>query len=181
MTEHEWLEGTDPDRLLLPILATSTPRKLRLFACACCWRRWSLLDYWPSRVAVDVAEKFADGKALIDEMQEASFWCRDAAGEWEGEREWAASAAMWAADDDAKVAALNAARCAAASVGDVNWGDLVDAEFNGSRGNDFRVFIEPATNSRACVERTEQARLVRDIFGNPFRPGLPRCHCFRRF
>jgi len=89
MTEQEWLTSTDPRRMLdhllhgaiafrerpggLPAnrrtrLPCATDRKLRLFACACCRAVWPLLADQRIRLAVEVAEKFADGLETRDEL-----------------------------------------------------------------------------------------------------------------
>jgi hypothetical protein len=69
MTEAEWLACSDPQRMLrflthVPagtvILRRVSDRKLRLFACACCRQGWHRLG-GPERVAVEVAERVADG------------------------------------------------------------------------------------------------------------------------
>jgi hypothetical protein len=38
MTEQEWLECSDPEKLLRFLKGRAGERKLRLFACACCRR-----------------------------------------------------------------------------------------------------------------------------------------------
>ena len=61
MTEEEWLACTDPTPMLEFYVATPAINgKLRLFACACCRRIWSLIldERW--RRAVEAAEKYAD-------------------------------------------------------------------------------------------------------------------------
>ena len=84
MNEQEWLTSEDPAAMLRCLLNGLAPdevgefgyprpqrpsdRKLRLFACACCRQVWHLLTDERSRRAVEVAARYADGKATFDEM-----------------------------------------------------------------------------------------------------------------
>jgi hypothetical protein len=66
MTESQWRTTTDVPAMLAHLLDSkrASPRKLRLFACACVRREVSyLLCEEPSRAVVEVAERFADGEA----------------------------------------------------------------------------------------------------------------------
>src|SRR5947209_7453257 len=72
MTEAEWLECTEPDRMLEALRGKISERKLRLFVCACCRRIWHLLPHGPSRAAVEAAEHYADG--LIEEAERKALW-----------------------------------------------------------------------------------------------------------
>lgn len=65
----DWWHGDDPARMLRVVSENPDhegincvgPRKLRLFACACCRAVWHLLADPRSRRAVEVAERYADG------------------------------------------------------------------------------------------------------------------------
>jgi hypothetical protein len=63
MTEREWLECTDPQKVLDFLRSKASDRKLRLFACAYCRCIWHLLSDLRSRKAVDAMERYADGLA----------------------------------------------------------------------------------------------------------------------
>src|SRR5262249_57317383 len=53
MNETDWLTGTDPTAMLTYLQGKTSDRKLRLFACACVRRQWSLLNYPTPRRAVE--------------------------------------------------------------------------------------------------------------------------------
>jgi hypothetical protein len=75
MTEAEWLASEDPAEMLglfAPEGAIGiSPRKLRLFACACVRQAWGRLTDPRSRAAVEVAELFADGGATEGSLRVA--------------------------------------------------------------------------------------------------------------
>src|SRR4051812_7932273 len=70
MNESEWLACEDPDPMLKFLGKKYSPRKLRLFAAACCRTVWPLFSD-VSRKAVEVTERFADGQASMKELDEA--------------------------------------------------------------------------------------------------------------
>jgi hypothetical protein len=62
MDEPHWLVWEDPADMLKLLEGRASARKLRLFACACCRRIWQMLGD-RSQQAVEMAEHFADGEA----------------------------------------------------------------------------------------------------------------------
>lgn len=151
MTEAEWLACTNPDVMLDHLDTGASERKLRLHGCACCRRMAHLLTDERSRAALETAERFADGLASREELTAAHE---------------AALAAIWAtagADrDSAQVAAW--VSCAH------SW-DAADATGRVAA----KVLAVAADDPQLLeIERLEQARLMREIMGNPFLPPLPR-------
>src|SRR5262245_22995345 len=65
--------------MLLGLGGDAGPRKLRLFACACCRRAWHLLGD-PSRRAVEAAEAFADGAVSAEFLMAAGREAWEAVG-----------------------------------------------------------------------------------------------------
>ena len=161
MTEAEWLAGRDPQPMIESLRGELSERKLRLFACACCYRvGWLLLDdrSWD---ALAVGERHAEGRATDEELMGAS---GTAAGVFqelrinpEGLAAGAVSLATGAAHEG--LVAMFPAEWAI-----VSGGPLV-----------ARLAVGAAHQAAdASLDRGEecaaQADLLRDIFGNPFRP-----------
>lgn len=67
MTEAEWLASTDPRPMLEFLRGKASDRKLRLFACACCRRIWGWLGE-KSRHAIEVTERYLEGRASLEEL-----------------------------------------------------------------------------------------------------------------
>jgi hypothetical protein len=132
----------------------SNHRKLRLWACACCRRLDDLLSDPRSQNAVRVAERKADGVADKSEAQAAKRAAMRVPRVKDGEitgvdsfsaAEWAASAAALTPNADPSSFSQTAAiRAAIARV--------------------------RAGRAKRQAEDKSQFVLLRDVFGNPFRP-----------
>jgi hypothetical protein len=153
MNEPEWQCCQDPQVMLefLKEAELLSPRKARLYGVAVCRRIWHLLYDERSRNAVEASEDFADGTPGIQlaEVEDAAFEASQ--GKFDqsilsqmGAYRHAAMAAWWVAGDTTLIDVSEVStRAYGASVCDPN----------------DREQEEPA-----------QASLLRDIFGNPFRP-----------
>jgi hypothetical protein len=71
LEETQWRETPDPQWMLEFLGEKVSPRKLRLFACACARRALGLMLLERSRALVDVVEQFVDGEASWKECQTA--------------------------------------------------------------------------------------------------------------
>jgi hypothetical protein len=170
MTEAEWLDCKDPGRMLQFLhkrrqgpgliaalfsyfrgpqtgpqkVSQASDRKLRLFACACCRQVWSSLTDERSRQAIETAERAADGVAKRGELTAARARAREAALRLTGVP---GATAAWQATWKVLPAAVRTASRAAAR--------------QATRATADRIAFAAA--------RRQQADLLRDIVGNPFR------------
>jgi hypothetical protein len=156
MTEAEWLASTDPEAMLQFLAGRVSDRKLRLFACACCRRVWHLVTAEDSRRAIEVSERYAEGRAGLRELSAALVLAAatpDRAAYFAASRNPAKT--VWEA-------------CAAAN----------DLAVDAATREDRAAVVDPATANRfeaaqaraRAAEAREQANLLREIVGNPFRP-----------
>jgi hypothetical protein len=147
MTEAEWLECDDLERLLDRLRDKITNRKLRLFACGCCRHAWHLLTHSLHRTAVEVAERYADGLAGREELARSN--------DVESIIFRATQPGLVYRPKDALPAAFNIAEAVAKEQHPDEWCDYDE---------------HLAAYTARLVETTAQAALLKDIFGNTFRP-----------
>jgi hypothetical protein len=185
VTEAEWLASANA-RMMLKFLGPRasgryTRRKARLFMCACCRRVWGLTPPGPGRAAVEVAERLADGLVGQAERKAASapVWAAMSArakktGSWLGA--WELVAAVRAllpcreVDDLPDRAAEAASYAAAQATGKRLWAFDLTHEQAAAQGYEWCREKEAWVPRERLAEMAEQAALLRDIIGNPFRP-----------
>jgi hypothetical protein len=177
MTEAEWLRWTDPGRMLSYLYGRRLPidqERFRLFALACCRQIWHLLSPG-SRGAVECLERCAwEGRQELVKARRLHAGDRNEAGQAMTAAAgadhktqldaWArnlASSVVWTASRTAPSKAAMAYREAAMAVGAL---EKATAFVPGQR--------EPRPDWRAIssAELAAQCDLLRDVFGNPFRP-----------
>jgi hypothetical protein len=142
--EAEWLACTDPLTLARYRTPRITNRKRRLFACACCRLLWDQLADPRNRAAVEVAERFADGRATQEELARAHL---------------EACAVPRPARGDAYRLHLSAANA------------VLEAADTGPRPRLGSVVLPfgPTRGRRRSAEAPRLADLFREVVGNPFR------------
>jgi hypothetical protein len=158
MTESEWLTSSYLDCLVEHLRTLrwhrtkAGRRKLRLIGCAACRRAWNLLDA-QGRAGIEVAEKMAEGQAPALAAIKGGRWS-----------DWM----------DARSAAANAVRAARSS-------RILRAADAGSAVCCVAYSVALARGESPVVprvlERQEQARLLREVTGNPFRPVVITAGC----
>ena len=149
MTETEWLQGSDPAAMLKFLLHASlispSDRRLRLYACACCRRIWNALPDPSHRDLVAAVEDHPDGSFDNPILQNAIVALS------RREREFVADNAFRAVK-------------------------FLGRSFYKVRALDSAFMVPKYAALGVCDERenkseeTAQATLLRDVFGNPFRP-----------
>lgn len=147
MTEAEWLTCDDAPPLMWHLKDQVTNRKWHLLAVSC-WRRvWALLTEG-DRLGVEIAERFIEGEASEEEMKAA---LNDQAPPYVG------PASRIVAEPACSIIT---------HTDDAQWVAKMSVE------NSMEVSTAFAQDeATACTsEGSAQAALVRDIFGNPFRP-----------
>ncbi len=188
MTEAEWLAATDPLPMLAFVRGRVSERKLRLFFCACAARVVDLAPAKEARRALAAGEAYADGQIGEAEFQaedracDVSTWRLKKEG-WQGYQMvacWVAHAACRPLDrklisgvarpgdaeraPDALTHWLAAAREARADEATRRAGrEPIPPDYlSGENTAAFQAAMDAETGW--------QAKLLRDVVANPFRP-----------
>jgi hypothetical protein len=182
MTEAEWIARATPDGMFAVLHQAERvgDRKLRLYAIACARRCLSSLvqqDHATASAALKVAERFADGDAEVSALWAVGRSISDIESKWneqaEGDIESVSTADIF----------FHAARCVGQAVSadvydmpysyrisQVEGHALNSAGFAEARSRAGEESGAQCWRRAADGERKAFADLIRDIFGNPFRP-----------
>jgi hypothetical protein len=141
---------------------------LRLLAVACCRRIWQFLADDASRLAVEVSERYADGEANLEELLAARVKAKAAYAPYFNQVSTLGSPSVEGVAALASVFATYrnhgyGQRTAGSAQTAVYW----------SSGGYHRRLIEDGTDLTEVPHSAEvaaQIALLRDLFGNPFRP-----------
>jgi hypothetical protein len=148
MTEAEWLAGDDPKRMVQFLHARVGDRKLRLFFVAVARSVWSKFEREDMRRAVEAGELHADGLLTQDELRQHNMYSyvTDPTPE---QREWLGVIGS-SAD---------------------KWGLLKLALLCVFSARGFATLPRtPAYDDSLKITKQNQPPLLREVFGNPFRP-----------
>jgi hypothetical protein len=169
MTEAEWLDKPDDYYSIQFFNNRVSERRRRLLACACCRRVWDLLPQDSIRKCIVLAESYADGEITEAELNAARHhpYFADLQNHWRGA---------------AKVIPQLSLRTlyAISTVEDlINSTADVYNTFRGTSLDAKQDYIPTPQHNEVTggggietdkAEIAEKVRLLRDIFGNPFRP-----------
>jgi hypothetical protein len=162
MTEAEWLASGDSGSMgLLLHDRGGSPRKLRLYAVACCRRlQLQLLQPICAR-AIDLSEMFADGGSVGQELSDAQEMVNDLQRSHPitpVAQDYALSAITDTASPYESLPKLVAAECVVQALAMAAAKAAESAQYDAVHG------------ATVLQEGRAQATLLRCVFGNPFRP-----------
>jgi hypothetical protein len=174
MTEAEWLDCTEVKEMIRCLRERGSDRKFRLFAIACCRRIWKYISDNRSRAAVEFAESYVDEGLARRKGRPAIFRAaKDVCRETERDVGRTRDSLGYAAS----LLPMNAANAALALVQQKAWWAAEFAAGFAAQTTAWAWLIAnrptslPGFDPAAMLpEKTQQSKLLRDIFGNPFRP-----------
>ena len=159
MTEEQWLKSDDPEQMLASFQGRASERKLRLFLVGCARRVLPSSPDGDTVEALAVAEQFADGAESPHRLARARAALRVPRrsrvhpGAPLDTGHISSVPAWHAAREEVGPAAIEGASCCA-------WSTSLGPSYGGPL-----VGVTVPTDEFAA-----QAALLRDIFGNPYRP-----------
>jgi hypothetical protein len=152
MTEEEWLSSVSPQKMIAAVTGKGSARLWRLFAVACARRVECFMRDKRSRIALEVAERYADGAATTADLATARYHAEGAL-HWARYEQWVDEVranftwdAGQAAAHEATCAAEAALQCVAEDIGNTSGGQAT-----------------------LIADALQLPDVIREVFGNPFR------------
>ncbi|MDY3552455.1 hypothetical protein R5W24_001537 [Gemmata sp. JC717] len=166
MTEAEWLACADPAAMYKFLGGRASHRKWRLFACACCRRHWHWVEDTPAAKAVEVAERFADGRTTDKKLRAAMNQADAVAGQFYDEYRLTQGVEPY-------IAHVHASACADAVRSGVRF--AVNAANFAAQTYAYEITntaggVSDLWQAHKDAEAAAHAGVLRDIVGNPFHP-----------
>jgi hypothetical protein len=159
MTEADWLACTDPQVMLALLHGKASDRKLRLFAAARCRLfRPDWDDWWPTREAVEAAEQLSDGLAPAGPLARLHLPWRD----------FTRGLSYDTTDPTGGSTVLRPAHLGRLLVQVLSFPDAGSAA-QGVLHDYLRSYFDGGWKD-GPQERWAECQLLREVFGNPFRP-----------
>jgi hypothetical protein len=146
MTEAEWLASYNLKQMVALVPAGASDRRYRLFAVACCFLYWDQIRQKRLRKAVKIAERFAHGEATDADLRGAG---------------WMVCQATQERDVRGGVQAESSRSPS---------GYFVREVIRASVSEDAASAVRRAVYWPSLGQMEDEAGILRDIFGNPFRP-----------
>lgn len=173
LTEKEWLEAHHPLQMLEMLYYRTSSRKLRLIACACCRRIWDYLVDPRSRSAVEMAELYVDGEHSEEDRKTFANAAHDACFELRTTPDSAPEdmASFTAADSIAADEDFHESDDEFTAVWDAVYCTVQCKVYAVIRKEKPKSSRERTRKIATEVEKQEfaaQAKLIREIIGNPF-------------
>jgi hypothetical protein len=166
MNATEWFRAIDPEPMLKAVQVKQHRRAVRLFSCACCRRLSSFLPP-ESLASVEVAERFADGLSSRAELDSAHAAANGAV---------LSLPRVWSYEEiRLRHATAAAADCSKGTAATTPGATAITERVAHAVALHAAIAVPESKFARTrdaahTTERAAQADLVREIFGNPFRP-----------
>lgn len=172
MTEDEWLATDDLIGMLSFVEGKVSPRKLRLFACACCRSIGQPITNAGCRAALTAAERFADGKIGAAKLKEIYVKAENDKPLF-ADANWAAASTAYPVAMDAAIETIQRVSAVATKTDASDaYSKALAAECVGAPPAARRAawqFYEAAAAASLTRLRQQHVWLLRDIVGDPFR------------
>ena len=165
MTEAEWRECGDPCQLLAYLHRLLSNRKLLLYGVACCHAHWHLLTQPVSREAVGWVDRYADGEVERDEGYARLEYKSEGAAFRMEHTDQVRGRTEWFDDPPADARRLGLA----GQLADVSPSPSTVAAYFANALMTLDTH-DPYDSTLSSHRSLLLVPLLRDIFGNPFRP-----------